>query len=841
MPQLVKKRRSGWAVLAAGALVASLLAVGASPAAAIDEDSEQDHTTTSSACVGAAAAHDAGFTDLGSLEAAVDDINCLKYYGITTGRTDDTFDPNSNVTRSQMALFLYRSAGVMGIDLMGGDMDADFGDIAELGEDRQNAINALARNGILAGRGDMAFDPGSDITRAEMAVALVNLVDHVSSNLGRNDAGLFVFGDDEDPPNDSFGDAYRTLSEPVNNAISAAYELGITTGRPAGSDTFAPNDGVPRRNMATFIMRALRHSNVRPEGLSAQLQTRAQGSAAIVVSVRDAAFAPVVNVAIDAFRTAADQEDRAFKTDGSCSSRAVLVDGASKCEIDGADPVTTSLGNIGLAQLSAEEIDKGLTMWIWQGDVGDEFGNDTDVLELSVDPQPEVAATASQAAISSDLGLKGNGKARYGQTVTFTIQLQDEEESAAVPPEDGVEYKLSLDMFNEGLTLTTAAAETAISRTPGKVTIGSDGSGTFIVTARDLDTANDSEVTVRYTVSREVTYNGTLMGDDEVTDEDLLELLLVPELAAIGADDKVRENTVDAEVSGSHSGVVVFSDEAAEVGAVAVSVTSRQSAPRNGKVGTAATVTVLDQYGRPFADRAMVLVSNQTDADTSSAPRYTGPSGQVRIGYSYGGSAAVETLTALYSTDVGALRAADGTTADAVTCNPETGAATITYDDDDGEEVEAPARCGTEKVFWVSEVVDDATVDFDADIAAASRVDIKNDGDGEVTDTDGTVDVLSLDAEDQQIVINDAARNADEDDDAPSSVSYDSNDFFTVGGTPTTMAAFADALAKAVKAFDDSEENDKAEPTLAWTGYVFDDTSSSTWFQLVTNLAVNDP
>ena len=30
MPQLVKKRRSGWAVLAVGALVASILAVGAS-------------------------------------------------------------------------------------------------------------------------------------------------------------------------------------------------------------------------------------------------------------------------------------------------------------------------------------------------------------------------------------------------------------------------------------------------------------------------------------------------------------------------------------------------------------------------------------------------------------------------------------------------------------------------------------------------------------------------------------------------------------------------------------------------------------------------------------------
>ena len=39
MPQLVKKRRSGWAVLAVGALVASLLAVGAAPAgAAADQD-----------------------------------------------------------------------------------------------------------------------------------------------------------------------------------------------------------------------------------------------------------------------------------------------------------------------------------------------------------------------------------------------------------------------------------------------------------------------------------------------------------------------------------------------------------------------------------------------------------------------------------------------------------------------------------------------------------------------------------------------------------------------------------------------------------------------------------
>ena len=97
-----------------GALVASLLAVGSAPAGAAEiktgEDNKAEPSVEAdfSACVGDAL-DDAGFTDLGSLEAAVDDINCLAYYGITTGRTADTFDPDSNVRRSNMALFLYRA------------------------------------------------------------------------------------------------------------------------------------------------------------------------------------------------------------------------------------------------------------------------------------------------------------------------------------------------------------------------------------------------------------------------------------------------------------------------------------------------------------------------------------------------------------------------------------------------------------------------------------------------------------------------------------------------------------------------------------------------------------
>ena len=54
MPQLVKKRRSRWAVLVVTALVASLFAVGASPAAAVDKDSRANYTPSFSACVGPA-------------------------------------------------------------------------------------------------------------------------------------------------------------------------------------------------------------------------------------------------------------------------------------------------------------------------------------------------------------------------------------------------------------------------------------------------------------------------------------------------------------------------------------------------------------------------------------------------------------------------------------------------------------------------------------------------------------------------------------------------------------------------------------------------------------------
>ncbi len=808
------------------ALIASLFAVGASPAAgaAIDAKSEPSAPADFSACVGDAV-QDQGFADLGTLEATVPNINCLAYYGITVGKTADTFDPNSNVTRSEMALFLHRAAKLMGVALMGGDMSADFGDISELGEDRQSAIAALARNGILYGRSGIAFEPYSDITRAEMAVALVSLVDHVSSNLRMNDEGLFVFGDDENLPNDDFADAYASSPVTVNNAISAAYELGITSGVGDGT-MFDPTGTIPRRDMATFIVNALNHSNVRPASMTAQVHTRLMGAAEIIVSMRDANFAPVANVPIDAFKASAPQEDRAFKQDGSCSTRATHVDGANKCKIDGADPVTRSNGNIGLAQLSAGDIgEDGLTVWLWTGDIGDDFGNNTDVLEISVDPQPQMAATAEVATISSDLGLKGAGVARYGQQVTFTIQLQDNAENDAATPGDGVKYTLRLETFTGRQEVTTTA--TAVSVTPGEVEFARDGSGTFVVTARDLDPNNKGEVTVRYTLSR-----SEVNGSSSATT-----VALVPSPSTNVA----SPQEVPPAGSGmytqitSHSGVVVFSDADAKVTSVSVDAASHQSTPSgSSQVGTAATATVLDQYGRPMSGQGIVLVSDAgTDAATSSRPRFTGPSGQVRIGYSYGGGAAVETLTAIW----------DGDTADESDDSDDTippGSGEGQEDDTPCQDIQADGTnaggndiCGTTMVFWVGVVTDENSAQ-----AATNTADQAN-------DITGPADVLSHDADNQQIVID---GDSDADDDAnraPSAMNYDSSDFFSVrdatadAWTPVSMAEFTETLDKALKDFEDSEAGSPDGPTLVWSSYVFDDPSSSAWFQLQTNETTN--
>ena len=769
------------------ALVASLFAVGASPAAAIDEDSMPDHATKMTACLGEAA-QDQGFTDLGTLNVAARNINCLAYYGITAGRTADSFDPNSNVTRSEMALFLYAAAGLMGVDLMGGDMMADYGDIAELGENRQNAIAALARNGIMSGRSGMAFEPHADITRAEMAVALVALLDHTpgvalkKETMGP-DTGLYKLGADPGSlPNDNFADARRTQPRHVDNAISAAYELGITSG--VGDGMFDPSGSIPRRDMATFIINALSHSNARPTGLTAQVD-----GTSIVVSVRDANFAPVVNATVDAFKTSTATAARAFKDDGTCSSRAGnFEDAGVPCEIDGGDAVTQTDGNVTLTL--AGDVGEGQTAWVWTGDLGDKVSADTDLVEVSIEKGAATPVDPTRITMSTDLPKQPHlpvptdvTRAHFGSTVTITIQLQgaDPDDSSAfvntVPTagEDPPKYSVTVTRY-AGSTASDAIEANLQSRIAAQeVTVGSDGTATFTITGVDTDPNNRGQTQyVQYAV-----------------------------VAATG--------TTVTTVDGSPGGVA-FSDEAPEVTFVSVKNSGPKVAPgASGRAGNRVTVTVQDQFGGPVNNAPVFLhSSNPTgtgDSDGStirSTALHTRANGMVTFTYNYSGGASRETLKAAwdgYKPDPDGdgpltVTGTSGVLADVADCAAGANASSG----------EAEDRCGTTTVDWV----------LPTQLVSQTAVSI-----------------LSIDVDNDQIIVDLQTSSVV----TPTSVNYDNSDFFTLinaanpdPGKPLNIGEFEEAGAADLKAAAATTADD--QPTLAWGSYIYDEPADIATFTL---------
>ena len=631
------------------ALVASLLAVGSAPAGAAeiktgeDNKAEQNAKPKFSACVGEAS-DDHGFTDLGTLDAAVANINCLAYYGISAGKADGTFDPNSNVTRSQMALFLYAAAGRAGVDLMGGDMMADYGDISELAEDRQNAIKALARNGIMSGRG-MAFEPHADITRAEMAVALVNLVRHTAPGnfvqAGTDEGKLAVGGAAIASSDlDYFADARRTVPRSVDTAISYAYELGITSGYPDA--TFRPNDGVPRRNMATFIMNALAHSNLRPAGLTVQ-----SDNGMLTASLRDADFEPIDNELIDAFYVDAARADRAFNSDGKCRSIVKAVDGSesSTCRIHVLDSATDADGNAALNGLNAAQVGKGATVWVWTGDAGDRVDGDTDLVEFDQGP---VASPTAATKMTVSPGQARTPMAHFGTAVEFTGQLQyvdgglDKATSIGTSAEmGGAEYSLTIHVYSG--TVGTGASNFTIDTGTGALTVqDSDGDALGLVSRSAPEThKTDAEGEITFSLST----NDPNPSATSLADSRTVVYVLTPAKNAPGAGDPPTQREF---------GYVVFAEAAPAVTTVTVeSIGAYAELPASASnpATHGVTVTVTDQYGRPMSNQPVTLTSSVTDGTTTlPGARRTTSSGSVRIFYSHSGTTPItETITATWA------------------------------------------------------------------------------------------------------------------------------------------------------------------------------------------------
>ena len=661
------------------ALIASVLAFGAAPASAGLEVA--DAQATWKACLGPAT-EDRGFTDVSMDSAHYDAINCLAYYGITSGKTADTYDPNSHITRSQMALFLTNAAAKAGIDL-GDAMDMGFTDLDSTGSNRVAAINVLASKGIMPGRTATTFDPTDLVTRADMAqhlFALLDLaldsiiIDMLPNSVEGNEDGtgyieLHDDGSSNDPsgvagdgigwrPDDYFGDVRRTLPAHTDDIIGAVYELGITAGTNGmvgEQGVFNPGGNVTRAQMATFIMAAMNHTNLRPAGLTAQQTGGPNGETH--VSVRDADFAPIRGQRIEVFSSS--YADDAFNSSRRCIERFVSTfdskfEGFGKCAIDLGDPQTDADGNVTMMPGSSggptfacnangtppRSSDRGVTsvqsytvgtpgvtdldanyrLWAWMGDNGDEIGADTDLVEVG----PANAQSGRRAAVAAVFSGGTSYQVRMGQTLTYTIQLVDVVGNP-VGPNPGANHAYSVRIRAEsgaGVAQTISGNAFVATSAPGGVTGGTyhydnvvtmepDRNGRITIPVRvpdpnpgPLSIATNDNPDVGVAV-RVVNAAGNTLPLVDTTGGNYLDR---------GASPAAYQAGIDA--SGE-----TFSDDAS----VATSVRAVSTAPWRlhivgGTNRNSIAVTVLDQYGNPFTGTGLTATATPAGRSAVTAP-----------------------------------------------------------------------------------------------------------------------------------------------------------------------------------------------------------------------------
>ena len=675
------------------ALIASLFAVGTAPAAAapIDERglAEVSAFSGKTACLGPAL-DGAGFSDVSMDNAHYNAINCIVHYGITAGIGDGSFGASDSVTRGQMALFLSGMATLAGVTLDDA-MDAGFTDLGDTDDNWVNAINRMVNGGVMTGTSDDTFSPGAAVTRAEMALWLANFMVVATSN----DTALNVTKDREgiytitrpaptstsavirtdDLIDDHFVDARLSQARHIDSAISAVYELGIAAGY--GDDEFKGHRLVSRQEMATFITRTLGHTNVRPVGLTAQLNLGSEGG--IQVSMRTADFAPVANEPIDLFRSYFPSS--AFKADGSCELRYVTpVDTprhttGDACEIDRNDTVTDDDGNQDYTATALTDSGEGSRVmcgtgfdiaaateadavyWVWTGVLGDTVDADTELIRVEgvAPPSQMPLAAPHHAGVTGGLDSDMNQhEAQMGDTVTFTLQLHGTHAANAMhppaaPDATGNKYNLVIQVnklisaASDGVWVdeavlpgaespansrsavevdeptTYALATPIISRTPPRV-VSPDSSGmiTIPVTYADPDPARNSDdvvVTVELTAYQPV---GTPTPADYNTITDFHAGGLNRNDAATGSIES-SPGVDDPAYSLGFSTRVIFSDDAPRPQMFAISADApvyRLAQGTQSPVRSYVDISALDQYGNPVRGLSVNAISNQVTAGT---------------------------------------------------------------------------------------------------------------------------------------------------------------------------------------------------------------------------------
>ncbi|MNW54404.1 Endo-1,4-beta-xylanase A precursor [compost metagenome] len=94
--------------------------------------------------------------------------------GILSGYPDDTFRPNANITRVEMAMMVANALKVPTT----GNAATFFSDDKSIPVWAKTSVAALKELGLVEGMGNNNFIPKSPTTRAEAVVLLMNMLEH---------------------------------------------------------------------------------------------------------------------------------------------------------------------------------------------------------------------------------------------------------------------------------------------------------------------------------------------------------------------------------------------------------------------------------------------------------------------------------------------------------------------------------------------------------------------------------------------------------------------------------------------------------------------------------------
>ncbi|MGN0162514.1 MAG: S-layer homology domain-containing protein [Candidatus Ornithomonoglobus sp.] len=173
-----------------------------------------------------------GFRDMDGYDWAVEPVLKLNGLGIVNGISDTEFAPGRSITRAEFAAILMR-----GFDLIDENAECGFADV-KTGDWYYSAVASAYKLGIVNGISDTAFGSSANISRQDMAVMIMRLLDKLEIKLDKVNE-YEKFADDAD------------IADYAKDAVAALYEAGIIDG--VGDNRFAPA-GTANRAAAAKVL-----------------------------------------------------------------------------------------------------------------------------------------------------------------------------------------------------------------------------------------------------------------------------------------------------------------------------------------------------------------------------------------------------------------------------------------------------------------------------------------------------------------------------------------------------------------------------------------------------------